>query len=671
MEPPPATLAAYWVFGDALHLILSFSFLLLLSNNQTRGYILKVFLATQSHFQKILNLDEIVKRLVSVTYTNDPVARALTLRVLGSMSAVLAARVDVHQRLKVSLEAHEPFELEAAIYATDRICASSPVFAEGVSDKISVMVEGLELPTALKLRLIRVFRHMHHNPRTARKARELCEKLLEVYNTSDFVICLLDTLTHLSAKFLVSVDDQVTLLFRVLGSDPRQGVKLCSLRNLASLASLGISFHADHLGTLAAIVKEPHYDDLLLRALLILKHLTRNQAQWVRVSVEVLDLHGSEVLLFSSSHRISSLACEVMVGALKAYPGLSYRVELLARFTTSLCIWINKECLPETRSSPVTELVTHLRTLLAFVKMDPSLCFIACGALIPLVLCASGDTREPLLKALFLLAVDTPAAFRSSAELKQILFLQGGGADKHDPPTQAGLLKICLQAYSLPMTDPARAEFVAAANTLIRHLIVLDGDRHLSANHWILFEIAQEASCAGFHEIAEKIFPLLQGSLATEAFHFWLKALSSLSSGEAALAARPQGASPFEGITTALVRLHESLVAVEALSAANAPRMFHKFYLSVRVGYLELFLTTVATLRQLAGTSKVRDHLTREISRCRARWSDLAEQVDYVASMFIDIDHKSSQLLLSYEAPVLFFFFFFFFFSDRILFLVS
>ena len=98
----------------------------------------------EPHFPKILNVDELVKRMLSVMYANDPVARALTLRSLGAMAVIMNSRVDVHQRLKISLEAHEEHELEAAVYATDRVCAISPSFAVSVSDKISVMVEGNE-----------------------------------------------------------------------------------------------------------------------------------------------------------------------------------------------------------------------------------------------------------------------------------------------------------------------------------------------------------------------------------------------------------------------------------------------------------------------------------------------------------------------------------------------
>lgn len=41
---------------------------------------LKVTQQSEKHLEKILNVDEFVKRVFSVIHSNDPVARAITLR---------------------------------------------------------------------------------------------------------------------------------------------------------------------------------------------------------------------------------------------------------------------------------------------------------------------------------------------------------------------------------------------------------------------------------------------------------------------------------------------------------------------------------------------------------------------------------------------------------------
>lgn len=49
-------------------------------NNFLRLCVLKVTQQSEKHLEKILNVDEFVKRVFSVIHSNDPVARAITLR---------------------------------------------------------------------------------------------------------------------------------------------------------------------------------------------------------------------------------------------------------------------------------------------------------------------------------------------------------------------------------------------------------------------------------------------------------------------------------------------------------------------------------------------------------------------------------------------------------------
>ena len=49
-------------------------------SNFLRLCILKVIQQSEKHLDKILNVDEFLKRLYSVIHSNDPVARAITVR---------------------------------------------------------------------------------------------------------------------------------------------------------------------------------------------------------------------------------------------------------------------------------------------------------------------------------------------------------------------------------------------------------------------------------------------------------------------------------------------------------------------------------------------------------------------------------------------------------------
>lgn len=100
------------------------------------------------------------------------------------------------------------------------------------------MIESLQTPIAMKLQLIPVLRHMHHDAKTAAMVKSLCTNLLPKYPSENFIVVILDSLTQLSCATLVDIPDQVNLLLRYL-HDPRKRVRYLILRSLQSLAKRG------------------------------------------------------------------------------------------------------------------------------------------------------------------------------------------------------------------------------------------------------------------------------------------------------------------------------------------------------------------------------------------------------------------------------------------------
>ncbi|EZA48373.1 Integrator complex subunit, partial [Ooceraea biroi] len=106
-------------------------------------------LGSEKHLDKILNVDEFIRRIYSVIHSNDPVARALC----------------VHYSIRRSLDSHDSVEVEAAIYAAQTFAAQSKLFA--VCSKISDMIRGQAKPASMKLQLIPILQYMHHDTFTA------------------------------------------------------------------------------------------------------------------------------------------------------------------------------------------------------------------------------------------------------------------------------------------------------------------------------------------------------------------------------------------------------------------------------------------------------------------------------------------------------------------------
>ncbi|KAI8421438.1 hypothetical protein MSG28_009503 [Choristoneura fumiferana] len=112
-----------------------------MGNNFLRLWVLRVCQQSEKHLDKILNVDEFLRRVFSVLHSNDPVARALALRTLGAVAGIIPERQNVHHAIRRGLDSHDNVEVEAAIYATTRFAAHSNTFAVAMCNKLSDMVE--------------------------------------------------------------------------------------------------------------------------------------------------------------------------------------------------------------------------------------------------------------------------------------------------------------------------------------------------------------------------------------------------------------------------------------------------------------------------------------------------------------------------------------------------
>ncbi|KAH8257535.1 hypothetical protein KR038_011210 [Drosophila bunnanda] len=204
-------------------------------SNLLRFWVLRVCQQSENHLDKILNIDNFVRRIFMVMHSNDPVARALLLRTLGAVSRVIPEKQQVHHAIRRALDSHDTVEVEAAIYASSCFAAQSSSFAISMCAKISDMIESLQVPVPMKLLLIPVLRHMHHDATTASLVSRLCMDLLPKYPAQSFVVAIIDTLTQLSSRTLVGVPGQLEVLLDFM-QDLRTPVRVQVLRSFNELA---------------------------------------------------------------------------------------------------------------------------------------------------------------------------------------------------------------------------------------------------------------------------------------------------------------------------------------------------------------------------------------------------------------------------------------------------
>uniref|UniRef100_A0A8C2QFP6 Integrator complex subunit 7 n=1 Tax=Cricetulus griseus TaxID=10029 RepID=A0A8C2QFP6_CRIGR len=189
---------------------------------------------SEKHLEKILNVDKFVKRVFSAIHSDDPVARAITPRRLGSLGSIPVRKNNAHHSIQESLDSHKNVLVEAAVFAAANFSAHSKDFAVGICNEINEMIQGLATPVDLKLQLVPILQHIHHDAILASSARQ---QLVISYPSPRMVIVSLYTFTLLAASSLVETPKQIQLLLQCLKSDPRRAVKRLAVQDLKLLAS--------------------------------------------------------------------------------------------------------------------------------------------------------------------------------------------------------------------------------------------------------------------------------------------------------------------------------------------------------------------------------------------------------------------------------------------------
>ncbi|KFH73076.1 hypothetical protein MVEG_00301 [Podila verticillata NRRL 6337] len=245
------------------------------SNNIQRHAILQVVKKSEPHLKKLLNVEETIKRISPTLHSNDPLARALTLRVFGCMATIVYDRTDVYHIVIHSLDSSEAMEVSAAVYAADKICAQSQKFCAIISGKLAFMVRDSKTPLPLRRRLIRIFGHMFEDITLARLARKTCLDILNLNQDGEYTVAILRTLTRLASHSLVDVQQQIELLLQNARSHPLSDNQRVSLTCLGSLAQKGIEFHPHQIKAIFKLGVESKNEKTVLRCMVTLGRIFR------------------------------------------------------------------------------------------------------------------------------------------------------------------------------------------------------------------------------------------------------------------------------------------------------------------------------------------------------------------------------------------------------------
>ncbi|NXQ71873.1 INT7 protein, partial [Quiscalus mexicanus] len=566
-------------------------------NNFLRLCVLKVTQQSEKHLEKILNVDEFVKRVFSVIHSNDPVARAITLRMLGSMASIIPERKNAHHSIRQSLDSHDNVEVEAAIFAAANFSAQSKDFAVGICNKISEMIQGLATPVDLKLKLIPILQHMHHDASLASSSRQLLQQLVTSYPSTKMVIVTLHTFTLLAASSLVDIPKQIQLLLQYLKNDPRKAVKRLAIQDLRLLANkTPHTWSRENIQALCESALNTPYDSLKMGMLSVLSTLSG--------TIAIKQYFSSAPGAAATTARSFDLVKLAQECCYHNNRGIAaHGVRILTNISASCQ---EKDLLPLEQDA-----VFGLEALLVLCSQDDSpgaqaTLKITLTCMVKLVKCRphlSQSVVESLL-----------AQLHSAQDNARILMCHCLAAIAMQLAVLAdGMLGDLMDLYKLigqSATDKkqellvslATVIFVSSQKALSTEIkTVIKQQLENASNGWTAYRIARQASRMGNHDMARELYQSLLTQVASEHFYFWLNSLKEFSQAEQCLTGLQEesSSSALSCIAEALKSYHKGIASLTAASTPLNPLSFQCGFVKLRIDLLQAFSQLICTCNSL------------------------------------------------------------------------
>ncbi|GAA5816690.1 hypothetical protein MFLAVUS_010222 [Mucor flavus] len=641
-------------------------------NNNVKYYVYKVFKeASDLHLAKVINVEETVRRILPILGSNDTIARSITLRVLGCMSMIIAEKLDVQfghvltlvasiiQRLEL---ATDRIELEAAIWAGDQICARSNRFPSVIFSKVGDKLEKPDTPFDIKLRLVKIFRHMHQDIGMARQAKLACLNLLNDPDTDPkLVIVTLRTLTLLLSEAVIDRKEQINRLLNYALKDTREEVRYNVLYDLFLLGKNDIMFDETHIVRLLnVIVSEPNL---------------RTQQRGFKCAQNLIETHQKlivQIITTTNSPILQEFTglihkCEKVMDAsienkqytlLIACARLLYTVlrVILSSKINQDAMDIDISILPSMKELGyrIAERITKVDVVFIHSKEDNKY-----------------KLKELLkIKASFCLLLeewDCDASFRDAYQLlthaddeiavvllpylscisRRCLNLSSWFPDQAFKELQKRTNRpsICVNLVRLLLrTTKSNHELTEKIVSLLNQFGSWDqSSKSYLRNGWNIYLIGMEAGSCGWYELMYITMSGLCKKVETEACLYWLKSLSSLANAEWTLSIN-QTVSNHGYTASVLNKYIKSLTQHNALQSLETVRTNQSWYIQLRMEILVAIQHTIMALDH--------PHLKKQsrlMQDCAIKFRKIAFRYDFIAQAQFGIDREMLEVIEYYK----------------------
>ncbi|EPB89187.1 hypothetical protein HMPREF1544_03927 [Mucor circinelloides 1006PhL] len=633
-----------------------------LHNNSVKYYVYKVFKdASDLHLTKVINIEETVRRILPILGSNDPIARSISLRVLGCMSMIIAEKLDVQfaiiQRLELATDRNE---LEAAIWAGDQICARSNIFPSVIFSKVVDKLQDKQTPFEIKLRLVKIFRHMHQDIGMARQAKLTCLVLLEDPNTdSKLVIVTLRTLTLLLSQAVIDRKEQINRLLDYALNDQREDICYNVLYDLVLLGKNDIMFDETHIIRLLQMITTTKQRRIQQKAMQCAQTLIETHRKLIvriiksDVSLAVFMSYVEEcerimhhsikqqhytnmitsarllysILRIAFAHKVDENAMDVDMPVLSTLTALGHRV---AETITQVDLKLIKEEKSITQSNRF-----RLRELL---KIKADFCLLLedwdCDATFKntytLLTDADDDTAGVLLPYLSTISKKCrklTSWFPQEAieELQKRI---------NRPSVYVNLIRLLFR------TTESNHKITTELVRLLHEFGSWDrGTECYLKNGWNLYLIGKEAGSCQWFELMHLIMKDLRKRVETEASYCWLSALSSLAQAEHSLSKKEASSNLYI----------QSMLDLKALRSFDQPRFDQIWFIQLRMEFIQAIERTKAIFTANMTSKK----LARQMQTSAVMFRKIAFRYDFIAQAQFGIGKEVLNAIESYKLRAL------------------
>ncbi|OAD01884.1 hypothetical protein MUCCIDRAFT_111229 [Mucor lusitanicus CBS 277.49] len=626
-----------------------------LHNNSVKYYVYKVFKdASDLHLTKVINIEETVRRILPILGSNDPIARSISLRVLGCMSMIIAEKLDVQfaiiQRLELATDRNE---LEAAIWAGDQICARSNRFPSVIFSKVVDKLQDKQTPFDIKLRLVKIFRHMHQDIGMARQAKLTCLVLLEDPHTdSKLVIVTLRTLTLLLSQAINRLLDYAL-------NDQREDICYNVLYDLVLLGKNDIMFDETHIIRLLQMITTTKQRRIQQKAMqcaqtliethrkLIVRIMTNETTLATFVhhveecerimhrSIEqqhYTNMISSARLLYSIlriafTQKVDGNAMDVDMPVLPTLKALGHRVaETITQVDLKLI----------TQEKSITQ--SNRFRLRELLKIKANFCLLLddwdCDATFrntyTLLTDADDDTAAVLLPYLSTISKkcrQLTSWFPQEAieELQKRI---------NRPSVYVNLIRLLFR------TTDSNHEITATLLQLLHEFGQWDQSTECySKNGWNLYLIGLEAGSCQWYELMYLVMKDLRKRVETEASYCWLSALSLLAQAEHSLSSKEAASDLYI----------QSMLELRALRSFDQPRYDQMWFIQLRMEFIQAIERTKSILAATLSLKK----LSRQMQTSAVMFRKIAFRYDFIAQAQFGVDKEVLDVIESYKLRAL------------------